>query len=255
LNGTGEPGLVFIYFAQSRGQGDPEGEEKEKTMVMGSFIAELTQLRENLIAMGNAVGDMLVDAVKALLNGDEDLARLVIARDKTINAMENNIVDKAINLIATNQPVAGDLRFLASSLRLATELERMGDLGSNISRRTLGLAELAREQAVCDEFPENIKIMCDKTIAMLKQSLSAFIERDAGSADVVLSLDDEIDDLNRHVRADILATVYHDGRKVAWGLEIINTSSHFERLGDHATNLAEETIYMARGKNVRHHHF
>jgi phosphate transport system protein len=224
-------------------------------MVMGSFIQELTKLRESLVAMGYAVSDMLVDAVAALNAGDEEQARQIIARDKAINAMENNIVDRAINLIATNQPVAGDLRFLASSLRLATELERMGDLGSNIARRTLSLARLGREGAAADNFPENIKTMCVKTIDMLKQSLSAFEDRDPERADQVLALDDAIDDLNRQVRADILSIVFQDGRKVAWGLEIINTASHFERLGDHATNLAEETIFMARGKNVRHHHF
>lgn len=224
-------------------------------MVMGSFIEELKKLRESLVTMGYEVVDMLSEAVKALNGGDEDLARVVIARDKSINAMENDIVDRAINLIATNQPVAGDLRFLASSLRLATELERMGDLGSNISRRTLGLGELARNGSIGEAFPENIKIMCVKTLDMLKKSQEAFVNRDPILADEVLGLDDEIDELNRSVRKDVLDTVYQDGRKAAWGLEIINTANHFERLGDHATNLAEETIYMARGKNVRHHHF
>jgi phosphate transport system protein len=194
-------------------------------------------------------------AVKALAEGDEAQARVVIARDKAINAMENNIVDKAINLIAANQPVAGDLRFLAASLRLATELERMGDLGSNLARRTLGLASLAREGAQADPFPENINTMRVKTVDMLNQSVKAFVDRDTELASKVLGLDDEIDDLNRKVKADVLDAVFHDGRKVAWGLEIINTAAHFERLGDHATNLAEETIYIVKGKNVRHHHF
>jgi phosphate transport system protein len=82
----------------------------------------------------------------------------------------------------------------------------------------------------------------------------SFVERDPVKAEKVLDLDDEIDDFNREIRKAVMQAVYNDGRKVAWGLEIINTAAHFERLGDHATNLAEETIYMARGKNVRHHH-
>jgi phosphate transport system protein len=224
-------------------------------MVMGSFVEELSKLRDSLITMGYEVADMLGVSVKALADGDEDTARMVIARDKVINAMENNIVDKAINLIATNQPVAGDLRFLAASLRLATEMERMGDLGSNLARRTLGLAALSRQGAVTDPFPEIINIMRVKTVNMLNQSVQAFVERNPELASVVLGLDDEIDDLNHRVRAEVLEAVYNDGRKVAWGLEIINTAAHFERLGDHATNLAEETIYMVKGKNVRHHHF
>jgi phosphate transport system protein len=224
-------------------------------MVMGSFVDELKKLRDNLVTMGNEVADMLGVAVKALAEGDEEGARLVIARDKTINAMENNIVDKAINLIAANQPVAGDLRFLAASLRLATEMERMGDLGSNLARRTLGLAALAREGALADPLPENINIMRVKTVDMLNKSVKAFVERDTELASQVLGLDDEIDDLNHKVRAEIIDAVFNDGRKVAWGLELINTAAHFERLGDHATNLAEETVYIVKGKNVRHHHF
>jgi phosphate transport system protein len=224
-------------------------------MVMGSFVEELKKLRDNLVTMGYEVGDMLGVAVKALSDGDEEQARVVIARDKTINAMENNIVDKAINLIATNQPVAGDLRFLAASLRLATELERMGDLGSNLARRTLGLASLSRQGAETEPFPENINTMMVKTVEMLNKSVNAFVERDTELASLVLELDDEIDDLNHKVRAEVLDTVYNNGRKVAWGLEIINTAAHLERLGDHATNLSEETIYIVKGKNVRHHHF
>ncbi|MDR2368560.1 MAG: phosphate signaling complex protein PhoU [Deltaproteobacteria bacterium] len=222
---------------------------------MGSLVEELKKLRDSLVTMGYEVADMLGVAVKALSEGDEEVARVVIARDKAINAMENNIVDKAINLIAANQPVAGDLRFLAASLRIATELERMGDLGSNLARRTLGLAALSRQGAAADPFPENINTMRVKTVEMLNQSVKAFVERDTELASHVLGLDDEIDDLNHRVRADVLDAVFNDGHKVAWGLEIINTAAHFERLGDHATNLAEEIIYIVKGKNVRHHHF
>ncbi|MDR1677521.1 MAG: phosphate signaling complex protein PhoU [Deltaproteobacteria bacterium] len=222
---------------------------------MGSFVVELNKLRDSLVTMGYEVADMLGLAVKALADGNEDQARMVITRDKTINNMENDIVDRAINLIATNQPVAGDLRFLAASLRLATELERMGDLGSNLARRTLGLAALVRQGLEAGPLTDNVNIMLVKTINMLNLSLQAFVERNTELANSVLSLDDEIDELNHRIRAEILEAVYNDGHKVAWGLEIINIAAHFERLGDHATNLAEETIYMVKGKNVRHHHF
>lgn len=223
-------------------------------MAMGTFINELAGLRTNLETMGRDVRTMLEEAAKALVTGDEERAKAVILMDRAINLMENKIVDRAINLIATNQPVAGDLRFLASSLRLATELERVGDLGSNLARRTLSLGKLARNGAMTDPFPDQLTLMSERTVAMLDLALSAFDERDPVKAEKVLDLDDEIDELNRKIKAAILETVYQDGRKVAWGLEIINTAAHLERLGDHSTNLAEETIYMARGKNVRHHH-
>ncbi|MDR2444045.1 MAG: phosphate signaling complex protein PhoU [Deltaproteobacteria bacterium] len=223
-------------------------------MVVGSFVSQLAGLRSSLETMGHEVKKMLEDAVKALVAGDEESAKNVIVADRVINNMENSIVDKAINLIATNQPVAGDLRFLASSLRLATELERVGDLGTNLARRTLVLGELSRQGVAHDPFPEKLTYMAERTMAMLDQALKAFDDRDPVLADGVLDLDDEIDELNRLIKATVLETVYADGHKVAWGLEIINTAAHLERLGDHATNLAEETIYMARGKNVRHHH-
>jgi phosphate transport system protein len=221
---------------------------------MGSFVAELAVLRSNLVQMGLNVNEMLKVAVGALIGGDEAKAKEVIIMDKSINDFENRIVDKAIHLIATNQPVAGDLRFLASSLRLATELERMGDLGSNLARRTITLNQLQRAQAVCEPFPEDLVRMSERTMAMLEQALKAFNESDPVLAELVLGLDDEIDDYNKAIRSSLIEKIYHDGHKVSWGLEIIHTAIHLERLGDHATNLAEETIYMARGKNVRHHH-
>ena len=223
-------------------------------MAMGTFVSELAGLRANLETMGRDVRTMLEEAAKALVSGDEEMAKAVILMDKAINLMENKIVDKAINLIATNQPVAGDLRFLASSLRVATELERVGELGSNLARRTLSLGKLARDGAVSDVFPDKLAHMSQRTMAMLDLALTSFDERDPVKAEKVLDLDDEIDDLNRDIKNAVLETVYQDGRKVAWGLEIINTAAHLERLGDHSTNLAEEIIYMARGKNVRHHH-
>ncbi|MDR1657680.1 MAG: phosphate signaling complex protein PhoU [Deltaproteobacteria bacterium] len=223
-------------------------------MVMGLFFNELASLRSSLETMGHEVRNMLEEAVKALVSGDGERAKKVIESDRAINNLENAIVDKAINLIATNQPVAGDLRFLASSLRLATELERVGDLGSNLGRRTLGLKELENQGAATNPFPEKLSHMAERTMAMLDLTLKAFDDRNPVLAEEVLNMDDEIDELNRIIKATVLEAVYEDGHKVAWGLEIINTAAHLERLGDHATNLAEETIYMARGKNVRHHH-
>ena len=223
-------------------------------MAMGTFVSELAGLRQNLETMGRDVRTMLEEAVKALVSGDEETAKAVILMDRAINAMENKIVDRAINLIATNQPVAGDLRFLASSLRMATELERVGDLGSNLARRTLCLGKLARDGAEAEPFPEKLAHMSQRTKAMLDLAMDSFDQRDPVKAEQVLDLDDEIDELNRVIKDAVLETVFNDGRKVLWGLEIINTAAHLERLGDHATNLAEETIYMARGKNVRHHH-
>jgi phosphate transport system protein len=221
---------------------------------MGTFVQELAALRESLVSMGDIVLKMVRLAGEALLAGDVEKAREVIKSDADVNARENQIVDRAIRLIATNQPVAGDLRFLAASLRLATELERIGDLGANLARRTLGLAELASEGAVLGQTPPDLARMVHEAMVMLDLALQAFNERDAVKAEAVLGMDDVIDDFNRHIRRLILGLVYDNGRLASWGLEIINTSVHLERLGDHATNLAEEVIYVAKGQNVRHNY-
>jgi phosphate transport system protein len=205
--------------------------------------------------MGEKVSQMIKTAINSLVSGDGEQAKEVIASDKEINEMENLIVDKAINLIATNQPVAGDLRFLASSLRLATELERAGDLGTNLARRLIGLKSLSQEGTDSEPLPDKLISMCSKILNMYDKAIQSFVERNASIAEEVLLLDDEIDELLKVIRSDVLAKVTLNGRLVRWGLEIIFAAIHLERLGDHATNLAEETIYMTKGKNVRHHHF
>ncbi|MDR1084565.1 MAG: phosphate signaling complex protein PhoU [Deltaproteobacteria bacterium] len=223
-------------------------------MTTGTFVEELESLRQNLVTMGNDVLAMVKSAVEALLTGNEEAAETVIKRDADINAQENKAVDRAIRLIATNQPVAGDLRFLAASLRLATELERIGDLGSNLARRTLGLAKLERDGSVLGQVPPELGRMAHEAALMLEKALLAFSSRDPVLAEEVLKLDDIIDDFNRKIRKMVLLLVYDNGHLAAWGLEMINTAVHLERLGDHATNLAEEVIYVSRGQNIRHNY-
>jgi phosphate transport system protein len=223
-------------------------------MVMGTFVNELATLKSSLKLRGDDVETMLKRAVDAFLSGDVERADQVIETDASVNRQENVIVDKTINLIAANQPVAGDLRFLAASLRLATELERVGDLGSNLARRTKELAKLRQKGEAVAETPTDLTEMARKAVEMLDMALEALSMSDAELAETVLRLDDEIDALNALVKRNVLETVREDGRKAAWGLEIINAAAHLERLGDHATNLAEETIYMAKGKNVRHNY-
>jgi phosphate transport system protein len=220
----------------------------------GTFVQELESLRLSLVYMGAGVLKTVKEASQAVLTGDAEKAKAVIKGDKDINAQENQIVDRAIRLIATNQPVAGDLRFLAASLRLATELERIGDLGSNLARRTLGLIDLATEGAVMGAPPGELAPMTQEALTMLGEAMEAFREGDAERAEKVLAMDDIIDDYNSKIRKMVLALIYDNGRLAAWGLEIINTSAHLERLGDHATNLAEEVIYVTRGQNVRHNY-
>ncbi|MDR2461192.1 MAG: phosphate signaling complex protein PhoU [Deltaproteobacteria bacterium] len=221
-------------------------------MTIGIFEQKLINLKNDLVEMGQDVFTMLKEAGEALVAMDKVKAKEVIKFDREVNDLENSVVHKAINLIATNQPVASDLRFLASSLRLAAELERIGDLGSNIARRTVEMAHMIEEGEPAEKLPENVSMMVQKAIFMLEMALGAFEKGDADSARKVIDFDDNIDDCNRTIRKQILKIVNDDGLKAKWGYEIITLASHIERLADHATNLAEETVYMAQGKTIRH---
>jgi phosphate transport system protein len=221
-------------------------------MTLGIFEQNLINLKKDLLDMGNEVVIMLKEAGEALLEMNGTLANNVIKADNDINARENSVVHRAITLIATNQPVAGDLRFLASSLRLASEIERIGDLGSNVARRTLKLIHIRDANEPSDNLPLEVKQIFEKSLYMLEMAILAFKDNDVETAQKVIDYDDYIDDLNRLIRKEVIKIVNNDGLKASWGFEVITLSSHLERLGDHATNLAEETFYMAKGKNIRH---
>ncbi len=212
------------------------------------FDKELRRLRESLAQMGGAVERMLDTALAALRSGDVELADRAIKLDKEINEYDNRITDKTILLIATNQPVAGDLRFLASSLKMTGELERIGDLSANLARRAKGLVAADAKAPLPDDLDE----LATLAQGMFRGALDAFANRNADRARAVLEQDDLVDDLNRQIRRDMVEQIAQHGPLVHWGLEIISTAIHLERLGDHATNLAEEVIYIHSGRNVRH---
>ncbi|MDR2352855.1 MAG: phosphate signaling complex protein PhoU [Deltaproteobacteria bacterium] len=221
-------------------------------MAASNFIEELKLLKSQLVKMGDDVLNMLKNGGLVIADLDEERARSIIKADNKVNEQENTVVNRAITLIATNQPVAGDLRFLASSLRLAIELERIGDLGSNIGRRALEIIQLRKEGIPTEPIPEDVHVMVKKALSMLELALSSLAENDPVKAEAVLAADDEVDEFNSRIRKNTLNLINQDGHKAAWGFEVITIASHIERLADHATNLAEETIYMAKGLNVRH---
>jgi phosphate transport system protein len=195
---------------------------------------------------------MLKESCVVITEMDVEKARDIINFDRTVNDLENRVVNKAIDLIALNQPVAGDLRFLAASLRLSTELERIGDLAGNTSRRILDIHKLMAEGKKTCPLPDELQTMLAKVLNMLETALASFRDNDPDKAGTIMRLDDEVDDLNRAIRKKVLDIVENDGKTAAWGFETIVLAGHLERLADHTTNLAEETIYMARGFNIRH---
>lgn len=214
----------------------------------GYFEQELSGLREDLIKMGRTVELNVELATDALNLGRVDLAEAAIARDRDINAMENDITDRAILLIATRQPVAGDLRFLTACLRLASELERIGDQAANLGRRAQDISGLDWPWPP----PDTLKLMITEVRVMLEAVLNALVQGDPYLSRTVMERDDQVDELYRKIRRDVVDDMAADGRKVPWGLEIISVAYYLERMGDHATNLAEEVIYMVMGRNIRH---
>lgn len=214
------------------------------------FETELRALKTETMKMGGLVEEMLARAVEAFLRCDLSQAEEVIARDKEINALENKIINQAVLLMATHQPVASDLRRLVGTLRIAAELERAGDISANLGRRVLGLAGAAKCGALILEINE----MAALAKSMISLALDAVARNRADTARQVLIMDDQMDDLHKRARELLLGKIEADGKLARWGLELIDATAHFERLGDHATNLAEEVIYMAQGHNVRHAH-
>lgn len=212
------------------------------------FEKEISRLRDALIQMGGAVERMLDSAVAALEAADPELAEETIRLDQAVNDCDVRLTNKTILLIATNQPVAGDLRFLASSLKIIGELERIGDLSANVARQVRGAAEAPVKQ----EMPEKLSQLAVLTRTMLGDAQKSFVRRNLELARDILERDNQLDELNREIRRDLVERIAADGPLVHWGLKLIKVAAALERLGDHVTNLAEEIIYINSGRNVRH---
>jgi phosphate transport system protein len=211
------------------------------------FDQELRTLREKLATMGNRAEEQIALAMKALADRDDDLARLVIKNDATIDKDENEIDELALQILATRQPVASDLRFITMSLKFVVDVERIGDLATGIAKRALELNRLA---------PLDSKIDLHKmaTLAQrnLHAALDAFVKKDADAAAAVITADVEIDKLNASLFAELIAHVATDPATVTRVLPLTSVCRYLERIGDHIKNLAEEVIYMVKATDVRH---
>lgn len=212
------------------------------------FEKEILRLRESLVQMGEAVERMLDSALTALHACDSELAGKTVLMDKAINDYDNQLTNKTILLIATNQPVAGDLRFLAASLKFVGELERIGDLSANVARRV----KRAAAAAVRENPPNELGELAVSARAMLRDALDSFRNRNLELAREILERDAQLDELNRKIRREMVERIASNGALIYWGLEVIYMAAHLERLSDHVTNLAEEVIYIYSGRNVRH---
>jgi len=212
------------------------------------FHDELSAVKVRLLTMSGEAEAALGLAVEALLERDADKARRVIENDRTIDNMEMEVEEQCINLLALQQPMARDLRMLTSALKIANDLERVGDHAVNIAQSAERLAEA---RAIAPE-PEIVE-MARLSREMLSDALEAFIRGDAqGGRDVCLR-DDKVDALHRSVFRILLTHMMEDPHTISTGMELFLVSRNLERVADLATNIGEDVVFLVEGKSIKHH--
>jgi phosphate transport system protein len=211
------------------------------------FHEELEALKQTLLAMGGLVEDQIRRAMRALVERDDALAQEVIERDRRVNALDVEVDEKCVELLALHQPAAGDLRFITTAMKIVTDLERIGDQAVNIAQRAL---ELNREPQLKPYI--DLPRMADKAGQMVRESLDAFVSRDAALARQVCAEDEAVDALKEQVFRELLTYMMGDAGTIPRAIRLILISRFLERVADHATNIAEMVIYLVEGKMVRH---
>lgn len=211
------------------------------------FDAELRTLRERLAVMGGRCEQQITLAMQALIDRDDELARKVVANDEQIDRDESEIDEIALQILATRQPVASDLRLITMSLKFVTDLERIGDNAAGIAKRALELNHLPS----LDHVPDlgGLATLVQKN---LRAALDSFVAKDADRAAAVIHHDREIDKRNASLYAELLAHVATDPATVTRVLPLTSVCRYLERIGDHVKNLAEEVVYMVKAQDVRH---
>jgi phosphate transport system protein len=214
---------------------------------MRPFFDQLRILEERLVEMAGTVRLSIQKSIRCLTERNEDYAEQVIRAENLVNQLEIQIDDLAVKLITLNQPVATDVRLLIAALKINTDLERMGDLAVNVAQRALTVI-----QAPPLEPDIPIPKMAARVEAMVETSISAFIRRDPDEARRVLLADDEIDGLRNVMYEELARRMEVDGGAVRRALGAMSIARNLERIADHATNIAEDVFFLARGIDVRH---
>jgi phosphate transport system protein len=208
---------------------------------------ELGQLKDRLLRMGALVESQVSDAVRALVERDSELARRTIAGDHRVNAMDVEIDEDCVNLLALRQPAARDLRFVTTAMKITTDLERIGDLAEDICERAIELNEEPQLKPYID-----LPRMAADAQKMVREALDAFVRRDSELARRVCAADDEVDQLNEQIFRELLSYMTGDPTTITRAIRITFISKYIERIGDHATNIAEMVIFLVEGKIIRH---
>jgi phosphate transport system protein len=212
------------------------------------FDEELNNLKEKMMQMATLAEESITLAVRSLKERNEDYAQQVFRGEKTLNLLDVEIDKLGMQLFALRQPMAIDLRLITATMRIAVELERIGDLAVNIAQRSLELLKQPPLKPLID-----IPRMAEIAQQMVKDAIDAFVNRNDKLAKSVCKRDDEVDDLNDQIFRELLTYMMQDPKTIEKAVELILVGRHLERIADHATNISEDVIYMVKGKTIKHH--
>ncbi len=212
------------------------------------FQGDLDALKERLLAMGGLAEERVRQAVRGLMDRDPAALDAVLAGDEPINDLHMEVDDRCLKLLALHQPMAADLRVIVAAVKINTDLERVGDLAVNIAEAGKRYLQHPPVKPLVD-----IPRMGELAQTMLRDALDAFVQRDVSVAEGVLAADDTLDGLKTQIFREVLAYMLQAPETIEPALDLILISRHLERIGDHATNVAEDVIFILSAKDVRHH--
>ena len=216
--------------------------------IVRHFQEELEQLKTRLLEMGGLAEERVRQAVKGLVDRDHDIIDSVLVGDQPINNLHIEVDNRCFTLLALYQPMAADLRTIVAAVKINTDLERVGDLAVNIAEAARRYVSHAPVKKLVD-----IPVMATIAQSMLRDALDAFVRRDVDLAQHVLDEDDRLDGLKTQIFRELLTYMLQDPTTIEPALDLILVSRHLERIGDHATNVAEDVIFIVSARDVRHH--
>lgn len=211
------------------------------------FDQELNTLKDMLLKMASHAEESVTNAIKALTEHDDDLARQVKIDDSILDKFEKDIDEMAISLLALKAPLASDLRLITVAMKISHDLERVGDEATTISRRALELNQEPQLKPYVD-----IPRMAQMGLEMLHSALDAFVNRDPAKARTIIPRDKEVDALNKQLHRELVSFVIENPATITRALNLMVISKSLERIADHATNVAEEVVYLYEGTDIRH---
>ena len=214
--------------------------------IVTSYEDELINLNKAISEMGGMVEQAITDAANALLKLDHKAAQDVRQYDKRIDGMKDRITEMAVSIIARRQPIAVDLRMVVTAIQVANDLERTGDMAKQLAKRTLQIESLA----LAPKFYNGVKHMTDLVARQLKAALDAYASRDAAKAVDVCGHDDEVDAMHTSLFRELLTYMMEDPRNISQCIHLLFCTKSLERVGDHATNIAEAAYYLETGRQL-----